>query len=149
MISQVSLVAVCLILGIVSPATAQMSDADVSRANQILTGGASRKWILTQVISTMGPEGCKQGETYTFSSDHSLIDKKCQVGSDGVGKFVSVTHKWSVELQPPIDLIVQIDDERYYLYLPDGPDPQKMRLQTRSTEKTVPIDDMEFTLSDD
>src|SRR5260370_305540 len=137
------------VLATISVAVAQTGDADTSRAVQTLTGSNSRKWILTQVISTMGPEGCKQGETYTFSSDHSLIDEKCQIGPDGVGEFVSVRHQWSIEQKPPLDLIVRIDDKRYYLYLPNDPNSKKMRLQTRSSDKTNPSEDMEFTLSDD
>jgi hypothetical protein len=139
----------CFVMAVVSVVVAQPNDGDRSRAVQTLTGGNSRKWILTQVISTMGPEGCEQGETYTFSSDRSLIDEKCQIGPDGGGKLVSVRHQWSIEQKPPLDLIVRIDEKAYYLYLPNDPNSKKMRLQTRSREKTNPSEDLEFTLSED
>ena len=117
----------------------------VNTAKQKLAGSTSREWIFEQIIERMGASAeCTQGESYRFFSDGRLVVDKCEQGHLG-----ETTHRWSMAQQGPLDLVMIIDGERYYMLFRDNGNAHLMRLQSRSDSKTRPTVDREFRLSED
>jgi hypothetical protein len=112
-----------------------------------LAGSSSRTWIFKRVIKQMGAgEGCSAGETYTFSSNHQMTVSVCTNG-----RMADTKHNWSIADGGNGDVAVTITGLGTYLLLfknaPAGG--HLMRLRTKGSTQTVPVEDKEFSLDED
>jgi hypothetical protein len=106
-----------------SAALAQISDAQVA---QRLSGGASRKWVLTKVVGFMGPgTRCTSGETYTFFANGTVRHDLCASGSMGETALT-----WHVLSQANDENVVEMGGKRYEVRFREDSQTVYARLRT-------------------
>jgi len=111
-------------------------------AGERLAGSSWREWTLHRFEMTMGASaGCRSGESYRFSADHTLTIRQCKEG-----RVVTTTEKWSVSKEGEVDTILTVGDKRYHLFFKREAGTDSMRLEIRPDLK-APIQDFDFRLN--
>jgi hypothetical protein len=143
---KLNILGIFVILGLTCyPAHAEDKSAAIDAAGRKLAGSVSQEWIFQQILMKLGAsDECTQGEARRFYANHQLVIEKCESGH-----LTKTTHSWSITQEGPLDLVVTIDSERFYLLFRDDGKKHLMRLQSRSTSKTEPTREWEFRLSED
>jgi hypothetical protein len=110
-----------------------------------LAGARGRDWVYKTVETFMGPGNkCKQGESYRFKADHTVVITQCISGS-----MHSDTQKWSIESIDPLETHVKVGATSYILRFWDTPQAHFMALRTKAFDKTQPTIDKTFQLAEE
>jgi hypothetical protein len=109
-----------------------------------LTGTHAREWIFQKFETYMGAGNkCKQGESYRFKTDHTVIVSRCLNG-----EIHDQTETWSIE-SDRLETRITVGDAHYILIFSDTNQGHFMLLRTKPTTKTEPTTDKRFQLAED
>jgi hypothetical protein len=110
-----------------------------------LAGARGRDWVYKTVEMFMGPGNkCKQGESYRFKADHTVVISQCVSGL-----MHTDTQRWSIESVDPLETHVKVGGTSYILRFWDTPQAHFMALRTKAFDKTQPTIDKTFQLAED
>jgi hypothetical protein len=112
-------------------ARAQKWPEAVTKAEEMITGGTTRGWVLTPIEGTL--DRCTNGDVFQFSADHTLIELRCVNGN-----LRKHQHQWRLEGQDPSNLVLFIDDQRYIVLFREQPGALLMKLRGFSNSKAEP-----------
>jgi hypothetical protein len=134
--------AICLLFMLSSVCSAQDTTEQIEKR---LAGPRGRDWVYKTVEMFMGPGNkCKQGESYRFKADHSLVISQCVSGV-----MHTDTQKWSIESVDALETHVKVGNTSYILRFWDTPQAHFMALRTKSFDKTRPTIDKTFQLAEE
>jgi hypothetical protein len=109
-----------------------------------LAGKDAREWVFKRFETFMGSKNqCKQGESYRFKADHTVIISRCING-----QVNDETQQWSIE-SDQLETRLKLGDVRYILKFWDTPRGHFMMLRTKATTKTEKTVDKTFQLAEE
>jgi hypothetical protein len=136
-----------LLLTLATPACGQADAARRAEVIQRLTAGTAKEWVFTRWVKHMGAEErCDQGESLVFAANGTVESRRC------VNHSVQPTQqRWRLEFPTSIDVVIVIDNIRYFLILPPETNVgssslpiEKMTLRQRSQSITQPTIDRNY-----
>jgi len=130
-----------LLFTIVLLASSVMQENPIlQKAQKSLTGQSQKDWIFERVEYYLSDgERCAQGVTYSFSKDGNVIISECKDE-----KLIKTTKKWSLEFEEPKDVIIKIEDERFYLIFYKNEDDESIEhMILRNIKDFKPVENMD------
>jgi hypothetical protein len=135
-------VALCSLLVVSHICFAQDTPDQVEKR---LAGTHGRDWVFKTVEMFMGPANkCKQGESYRFKADHSVVISQCVSGV-----MHTDTQKWSIESVDPLETHAKVGATSYILRFWDTPRAHFMALRTKTIDRAKPTLDKIFQLAEE
>ena len=112
----------------------------LEKAKKNLVGNSQKEWVFERVEYYLSDgQRCAQGITYSFSENGKVVISEC------IDKKLTKTAKnWSLEFEEPKDVIINIEDERFYLIFYKNEDDQSIEhMILRNIKDFKPVENMD------
>ena len=105
-----------------------------------MTANGQKEWILKRVEYYLSDgQKCVQGITYSFSKNGKVTVSECIDK-----KMTRKTKNWSLEFEEPKDIIINIENERFYLIFYKNEDNESIEhMILRNTKDFKPVENID------